>query len=117
MEELTKRHGKGVSLREIEKVLKRFDASLERFLERVNLRDEEKNTIKGNREMESRWKAQILRAKRLKSIDDVLEEVSVLIGTHFFNEFLETKSSAFLRNVIANQGSIDMNILKRACGL
>ena len=79
MEEITKRHGKGVWLREIEKVLKRFDASLEWFLERVNLRDEEINTIKGNQEMEAHGKAQILRAKRLKSIDDVLEEVGVLI--------------------------------------
>ena len=29
VEELTKRNGKGVRMREIEKVLKRFDASLE----------------------------------------------------------------------------------------
>ena len=63
MEELTKRHGNGVWLREIEKGLKRFGASLEWFLERVNFHDEENNTLRGNQEMEARGKAQILRAK------------------------------------------------------
>ena len=43
----------------------------------------------------------------------MLEEVSVLIDTHFFNEFTETKSSAFLKNVIANQNTIDLNLFKR----
>ena len=46
-------------------------------------------------------------------IEEVLEEVSVLIDMHFFNEFTETKSSAFLKNVIANQNTIDVNLLKR----
>ena len=43
---------------------------------------------------------------------EVLEEVSVLVDTYFFNEFIGTKSSAFLK-VIANQSSIDMNLFKR----
>ena len=41
MEELTKRNGKGVWTREIEKALKRFDASLEWLMERIEMRDEE----------------------------------------------------------------------------
>ena len=41
MEELTKRNGKGVWLREIEKGLRRFGASLEWFMERIQMRDEE----------------------------------------------------------------------------
>ena len=49
--------------------------------ERVKMRDEEMDAIRGNQEMKARVKSQILRAKRLKSIDDVLEEVSVLIDT------------------------------------
>ena len=36
-----------------------------------------------------------LKALRMKSIADALEEVEVLINTHFFNEFAETKSSMF----------------------
>ena len=55
----------------------------------------------------------MIRAKRAKSIDEVLEEVEVLIDTHFFNEFSETKSSMFLKNVIANQNVIDVRILKK----
>ena len=38
MEELTKRNGKGAWMREIEKGLKRFDASLEWFMGRISLR-------------------------------------------------------------------------------
>ena len=49
MEELIKRNGKGVLVREIEKVLKRFDASLEWLMERVSLREEEKDKIRGKR--------------------------------------------------------------------
>ena len=40
MGELAKMNGKGVMLREIAKVLKRFDASLELFMERISLRDD-----------------------------------------------------------------------------
>ena len=52
MEELTKRNGQGVWLREIEKVLKRFDASLEWLLERNALRDEEIERVYGDTQME-----------------------------------------------------------------
>ena len=51
--------------------------------------------------------------KRMNSIADVLEEVEVLIDTHFFNAFDETKSSAFLKRIIANQNVIEMTLLKR----
>ena len=87
MEDLTRRNGKGVWLREIEKVLKRFDASLEWLMERIALQDEEIEQVKGNREMDEKEKDQMLRAKKMESIADVLEEVEVLIDTHFFNEF------------------------------
>ena len=63
--------------------------------------------------MEADEKAKMLRAKMIGSIEEVLEEESVLIDTHFFNEFTETKSSAFLKNVIANQNSIGLNLFKR----
>ena len=45
IEELTKMNGKGVWLREIEKVLKRFGASIEWFVERIRIRDEEIDAI------------------------------------------------------------------------
>ena len=50
MEEITKRNGKGAWLREIEKALKRFDASLEWLLERIRMREEEIK-IRGDREI------------------------------------------------------------------
>ena len=40
--------------------------------------------------MSDREKNLIIRAKRMKSIDEVLEEVEVLIDTHFFMEFTGT---------------------------
>ena len=55
----------------------------------------------------------MLRAKRMKSIEEVVEEVEVLIDTHFFNEFSETKSSQFLKKVIAHQSIIEMRLLKK----
>ena len=54
-----------------------------------------------------------LRMMMLKSVDDVLEEVNVLIDTHFFNEFEETKTSQFLKKVVANQSWIEMVLFKR----
>ena len=63
--------------------------------------------------MEESAKRQQLSAMRRKSIADVLEEVEVLVDTHFFNEFSETKSSLFLKRVIASQGSIDMSLFKK----
>ena len=113
MEELTRRNGKGAWLREIEKVIKRFDGSLEWLMERIALREEEIEHAKRNREMNEREKSKVLRAKRLKNIEEVMAEVEVLIDTRFFNEFWETKSSLFLKKVIANQSAIDMSLLKR----
>ena len=40
-----------------------------------------------DRENEEREKEQLIRAKRMKGIAEVLEEVDVLIDTHFFDEF------------------------------
>ena len=47
-----------------------------------------------------------------ESIVEVLEEVEVLIDTHFFNDFYETKSSVFLK-VIAAQDSTEMRLLEK----
>ena len=95
------------------KILKRFDPSLEWLMERVSLRDEEMDKIRQNVEIEVGEKNERLRMMRLKIIDEVLEEVSVLIDTHFFNEFDVTKSSQFLKKVVSNQSWIDMVLFKR----
>ena len=50
---------------------------------------------------------------KMKSIEDVLEEVKVLIDTHFFDQFSKTKSSLFPKKVIRNHNAIDMNLLKK----
>ena len=54
------------------------------------------------------------KAVKMKSIGDVIDEVEVLIDTYFFNEFSETKSSLFLKKIIANQSAIEVTLLKRA---
>ena len=59
MEELTKRNGKGVWMREIEKVLKRFGASLEWLMERVGIHEEEIEKIRTDDEMEGRVKSEV----------------------------------------------------------
>ena len=46
-------------------------------------------------------------------IDDVLEEVEIVIDTHFFNEFSKTKSSIFLKRVSASQNAIEMKLFKK----
>ena len=84
-------------------------------MERIALRDEEVEQVKGNREMEEE-KVQVLQAKRAKCIAEALEEVEVLIDTHFFNEFWKTKSSWFLKKVIANQSVVDMSLLMKTWG-
>ena len=113
MEEMTKRNGKGIWFREIEKILKRFGASLEWFLERVEIRDGEMQTIRQSTEMVEREKKDTLRGKMMKSIADVIEEVEALVDTHFFNQFSQTKSSTFLKKVLENQGSIDLRLFRR----
>ena len=114
MEELTKRHGKGIWLREIEKVLRRFNASLEWLMERISLRDEEMDRIRADTKKEEHEKSETLKVWRTKSIADVLEEVKVLVDTHFFNDFSLTKSSTFLKKVISNQSVIDTRLFKRS---
>ena len=113
MEEMTKRNGKGVWIREIEKVLKRFNSSLEWLMGIIAVRDEEMESIRQNEEMEERDKNMMLRAKKMKSMADVLEEVAVVIDMHFFVEFSQTKSSTFLKKVMDNQRTIDMTLLKK----
>ena len=58
------------------------------------MRDDDIETLRRNDQMDEGEKDLLLRAKRTKSIADVLEEVEVLIDTHF-NEFYETKSRRF----------------------
>ena len=55
----------------------------------------------------------IIKAKRMKSIADVLEEVEVLIDTLYFDDFSETKSSMFLKKIIGNQSVIDTRLPKK----
>ena len=56
----------------------------------------------------------MLMAKGVKNIADVPEIVEVLGDNHLFNEFSETKSSVFLKKVIAaQQSSVEMSILKK----
>ena len=79
----------------------------------IGLCNEEIKTLLEFLEMEESEKTQVLRAKRIKNIEDVLEDVGALVETYYFNEFSGTKSSAFLKKVISNQNTIDMNIFKR----
>ena len=59
-------------MREIENVLKLFDASLEWLMDRISLLDEEIDAIGRNGEMEGLEKRQLIRAKRAMCIDVVL---------------------------------------------
>ena len=114
MEELTKRNGKGIWLREIERGMKRFDASLEWQCENL-LHDEEIEKIRVDDQMEGQMKSQMLRAKRLKSIEEVLE-VEVLVHTHFFNEFSGTKSSQFLKRLSCARAQLRCSSSRRPGG-
>ena len=49
----------------------------------------------------------------MKSVDEVLEEVEVLVDTHFFDEFCGTKSSSFLKRVIEKRGSIEIKLFRK----
>ena len=90
MEETTKSNGKGIRTREIEQDLKRFDASLEWLMKRIEIRDEEIDRIRHDGQIEERPESEKLKSARFKSIDDDLEEVDVLIDTHFYDEFYKT---------------------------
>ena len=63
--------------------------------------------------MEADEKILVLRYKKARSIEEALEELDVLIEPHFFNEFTETNSSAFLKTVITNHNSNNLNLFKR----
>ena len=56
----------------------------------------------------------MIRAKKSKSIHDVLEEVELLIDAHFFDEFSGTKSASFLNKLIDKQGPVDIRLLRKA---
>ena len=81
-------------------------------MERIGLRDEDMEAVKGNGEMDEREKSLLLGAKKMKSLDEVLGEVEVLIDTRFLNQFSEMKSTVFLKKVIANQNVVDLGLLK-----
>lgn len=81
--------------------------------ERIALRDEDIERINGDAHIEERVKNEKMKAMRMESIAEVLEEAEVIVDTHFFNEFSETKSSMFLKRVISNQGSVEMRLLKK----
>ena len=100
-------------MREVEKTLKRFDASLEWQIWRIKTREEVIEEIGQNGEIEDREIGHVLQAKRMKSIEDVLEEVDVLIDAYYFNQFTETKSSLFLKKVIENQRTIEVGLFKK----
>ena len=70
--------------------------------------DEEINRIRQDSQIEESAKSVKMKAERYKSIAVVLEEVEVLIDTHFHDEFSETKSSLFLKKVVENRNLIDM---------
>ena len=40
--------------------------------------------------------------------------MGVLVDTHFYNKFSESKSSSFLKRIVANQSAIDIRLLKKA---
>ena len=82
-------------------------------MERISLRDEEMDRIRADTKTEEREKSETLKAWRTKSIAEVLEEVEVLVDTRFFNEFSETKSSVFLKKVIAHQSAIDLHLFRK----
>ena len=75
MEELTKRNGKGMWIREIEKVLKRFGASIEWLVERIRIREEEIDTIRRDDQIEEVVKKELVKKRKAESIVEVLEEV------------------------------------------
>ena len=96
MEEMTKLNGKGILIREIEKVQKRFDASLEWLMEDFLCEMTRWTKIIPDMVIQESEKKQLLSSMRIQSINDVLVEVETLTDTHFFNEFSETETSLFL---------------------
>ena len=56
-------------------------------------------------------KSKKLKGMKNKSVDEGMEEVEILIDTHFFNELEETQSPTFLKTVIENQNAIERKLL------
>ena len=82
-------------------------------MERIELRERAMNEIRQNDQMEEREKEQTLRTRRMMSIKEVLDEVEVVIDTHFYDEFPKTNSSGFLKTIYTNQSSIEINLLRK----
>ena len=95
MEELTKRNGKGLWLREIEKVLKRFDVSLEWLIGSIQMKDGEMETIRQNESMDEREKNDILRAKRMKSVADMMKKWVFSLTCTFTTSFPKSNPRCF----------------------
>ena len=74
-------------MRENEKVLRWFDASLEWLMERFAMRDEEMEKLGQDRQVEEKTKRATIRVMKMKIVDVDLEEVEELIDLHLFIEF------------------------------
>ena len=64
MEELTKKNWKGIWMGEIEKVFKRFGASIEWLLERIGMRERDIELNEHNREIEGSEKTVIHKCEK-----------------------------------------------------
>ena len=91
-------------------MLKRFDASLEWLIGRIELREDVLSEIRQNDRIEEGEKDHMLRARRMMSNEEVLEEVEALIDVQFIKEFSQTKLSTFLRKVVESQNSIEIKL-------
>ena len=65
-------------------------------MERIGQCEEEMDKIR-REEIEEPDKSHKLQAMKMKSINEVIEDVRVLIDIHYFDEFSRTKSSIFLK--------------------
>ena len=68
-------------------------------------------------QMEERAKNEMPKPRTIKSIEEVMEAVEVVIDTNFFNAFSEQSLSLslpFLKRVISNQGLIDLKLFKKS---
>ena len=79
-------------------------------MKRIGMSERDRHNRTGC-EHDDQEKSLMLRAKK-KTIADVFEQVEVLIDAHF-NELNETKPSAFLKYVLANQSAIEMSPIKK----
>ena len=87
--------------------------SLQWLMGSISVRDGELEVLRQNMDMDQREKDAILRAKRMKFIAEVLDEMETLIDIHFYSEFSKTQSSLFLKRVMENQNAIDVGTFKK----